>query len=175
MPISSVAKGRELEEKVVEVLKSVDIECKWIGWVFSLSYLLSRFVSEVTLPLGVKCLRIWKLFVATACESYQSSIQTWRTVDGLLWTFFPVSESLRNLTRLGFVVNRIHESTNRKLIVAVVTNDCERSSWFLTIMTHVLNFYYLFYLVVLVIKELTSKQKSPGLNSRSNVKTGHVK
>jgi len=31
MPISSVAKGRELEEKVVEVLKSVDIECKWIG------------------------------------------------------------------------------------------------------------------------------------------------
>ena len=30
----------------------------------------------------------WKRFVATACESYQSGIQPWRMVDGLLWTFF---------------------------------------------------------------------------------------
>ena len=30
----------------------------------------------------------WKRIVATVCESYQSSNQTWRTVDGLLWTFF---------------------------------------------------------------------------------------
>ena len=26
----------------------------------------------------------WKRIVATVCESYQSSNQTWRTVDGLL-------------------------------------------------------------------------------------------
>ena len=30
----------------------------------------------------------WKRIVATVCESYQSSNQTWRTVDGLLWTSF---------------------------------------------------------------------------------------
>ena len=30
----------------------------------------------------------WKRFVAAACESRQSGTQSWRTVDGLLWTFF---------------------------------------------------------------------------------------
>jgi len=30
----------------------------------------------------------WKHFVATVCESFQSSNQTWCTEDDLLWTFF---------------------------------------------------------------------------------------
>jgi hypothetical protein len=36
----------------------------------------------------VKLIKNWKRFVATVCESFQSSNQTWRMEDNLLWTSF---------------------------------------------------------------------------------------
>jgi len=82
---SFAERGRAFEISVKNILRREGVEVRRYEWVFHWVFV-EFYVSEGTLPLGVNR-RNWKRFVAAACESSQSGIQSWRTVYDLLWTF----------------------------------------------------------------------------------------